>query len=86
MSDNIIKLILNKLDRIEEKQDKQAEQTSKILERLAKIEEKQRQQDKINEKVNALETIKDKGAGIKIILAWLISIALSVLAFLKPHF
>lgn len=80
MSEDVIKIIINKLDRIETKQDQQAAQLGKIAERLAAIEVKQAQQDKINEKVCRLEETADKGTGAKNVLAWLVTTGISIIA------
>ena len=80
MSEDVIKIIINKLDRIETKQDQQAAQLGKIAERLAAIEVKQAQQDKINEKVCSLEETTDKGTGAKNVLAWLVTTGISIIA------
>lgn len=86
MADDVIKIIISKLDRIETKQDQQAAQLGKIAERLAAIEVKQAQQDKINEKVCNLEEVKDRGTGAKNILAWIVATGISIAALVAEFF
>ena len=80
MSDDVIKIILSKLDKIDAKQDTQAAQLSEINVKLASIEEKQHQQERINLEVENLKELKDQGLGIKSVLAWLIAIGMSLVA------
>ncbi|MGL5271290.1 MAG: hypothetical protein ACRC7I_12360 [Selenomonadaceae bacterium] len=86
MADDVIKIILNKLDRIETKQDQQAAQLTSIAERLAAIEVKQVQQDRINEKVCSLEEVKDRGTGAKNVLAWIVTTGISIVALISGFF
>ena len=83
MSDDVIKIILSKLDKIDAKQDTQAAQLSEINVKLASIEEKQHQQERINLEVENLKELKDQGLGIKSVLAWLIAIGMSLVALFK---
>jgi hypothetical protein len=83
VSDDVIKIILSKLDKIDAKQDTQAAQLSEINVKLASIEEKQHQQERINLEVENLKELKDQGLGIKSVLAWLIAIGMSLFALFK---
>jgi hypothetical protein len=83
VSDDVIKIILSKLDKIDAKQDTQAAQLSEINVKLASIEEKQHQQERINLEVENLKELKDQGLGIKSVLAWLIAIGMSLVALFK---
>ena len=69
--------------RIEEKQDKHTEQLSKIDSRLAVVEAKMVQQEAINKRVQALEALKDRGLGVKQIVAWLIATGIAVASYFK---
>lgn len=80
MSDEVVKIILNKLNQIDFKQDAQADQLSAINSKLAAIEEKQKYQDKINDEVQNLQELKDQGMGAKSVIAWIVSIGLSLIA------
>jgi len=86
VSDDVIKIILSKLDRIESKQDTQASQWAGLAERLAAIETKQTQQDKINEKVNSLEETADKANGAKSATGWIVATAVSIAAVFVEYF
>lgn len=86
MSDDVIKIILSKLDRIESKQDTQAAQWAGLAERLASIEAKQSQQDRINDKVNALEETADKANGAKSATGWIVATAVSIAAVFVEYF
>ena len=83
MSDDVIKIILSKLDKIDAKQDTQAAQLSEINVKLASIEEKQHQQERINLEVENLKELKDQGLGIKSVFAWLTAIGMSLVALFK---
>lgn len=85
MTDDVIHIILCKLDKIDAKQDAQAAQLAQINERLAAMEEKQRQQEKINAEVDSLHELKNKGMGVKAVIAWLIATGISIIALFRPH-
>lgn len=86
MTDDVIHVILLKLDKIDAKQDAQAAQLSQIAERLAAMEEKQRQQEKINAEVDSLHELKNQGIGARAVIAWLTTTVIALAALFKPHF
>lgn len=86
MADDVIQIILAKLDRIEAKQDTQVAQWAGLAERLAAIEAKQAQQERINEKVNSLEETADKANGAKSATGWIVATAVSVAAVFVEYF
>jgi 2-oxoglutarate dehydrogenase complex dehydrogenase (E1) component-like enzyme len=83
MPDEVVRIILNKLNQIDSKQDAQADQLSAINSKLATIEEKQKFQEKVNDEVENLKELKEQGLGVKSVLAWLLAMALSLIALFK---
>lgn len=86
MTDDVIHIILCKLDKIDAKQDAQAAQLTQISERLAAMEEKQRQQEKINAEVDSLHELKNKGMGARAVVAWLVTTSIALAALFRSHF
>lgn len=83
MADDVIKMIIENLRRIEEKQDTHTAQLAKIDSRLAVVEAKMVQQEAINKRVQELEALKDRGLGVKQIAAWLIATGIAVASYFK---
>ena len=83
MADDVIKMIIENLRRIEEKQDTHTAQLAKIDSRLAVVEAKMVQQEAINKRVQELESLKDRGLGVKQIAAWLIATGIAVASYFK---
>ena len=83
MADDVIKMIIENLRRIEGKQDTHTAQLAKIDSRLAVVEEKMGEQVAINKRVQELEALKDRGIGIKQIVAWTIATGIAVASYLK---
>ena len=83
MADDVIKMIIENLRRIEGKQDTHTAQLAKIDSRLAVVEEKMGQQEGINKRVQELEALKDRGIGVKQIFAWLIATGIAVASYFK---
>ena len=83
MADDVIKMIIENLRRIEGKQDTHTAQLAKIDSRLAVVEEKMGQQKAINKRVQELEALKEQGLGVKQIVAWLIATGIAVASYFK---
>lgn len=83
MADDVIKMIIENLRRIEEKQDTHTAQLAKIDSRLAVVEAKMAQQEAINRRVQELEALKDRGIGVKQIVAWMIATGIAVASYFK---
>ena len=83
MADDVIKMIIDNLRRIEEKQDTHTAQLAKIDSRLAVVEAKMVQQEAINKRVQELEALKDRGLGVKQIVAWLVATGIAVASYFK---
>lgn len=90
MNDDVVKIILSKLDKIELKQDDQETLLRSISERIAKLEQRQDTYDaKLleNEKaLKELETVKNEGVGAKNVVGWLITVVISVIALFESYY
>lgn len=90
MNDDVVKIILSKLDKIELKQDDQETLLRSISERIAKLEQRQDTYDaKLleNEKaLRELETVKNEGVGAKNVVGWLITVVISVIALFESYY
>ena len=76
--DEFTSIIMASLNRIESKLDNHGTEISTIAQRLAIVEAKLQQQSTINQQVQELVSVKDKGTGIKIVVAWLITTILAI--------
>lgn len=90
MNDDVVKIILSKLDKIELKQDDQETLLRSISERIAKLEQRQDTYDaKLleNEKaLRELETVKNEGVGAKNVVGWLITVVISAIALFESYY
>jgi len=90
MNDDVVKIILSKLDKIELKQTDQETLLRSISERIARLEERQDTYDaKLleNEKaLKELEIVKNEGIGAKNVIGWFITIVISVIALLESYY
>ena len=71
--DELTNIIMASLNRIESKLDNHGTEISTMAQRLAIVEAKLQQQSLINQQVQELVSMKDKGVGVKIVGAWLIT-------------
>lgn len=85
MADDVINIILSKLDKIESKIDEHAKKLSEINAQLASNSELQKQQEKINNKVEEHDNKLKEATGAKGTVAWLITTAMALWAVIKPH-
>lgn len=90
MNDDVVKIILSKLDKIELKQTDQETLLRSISERIARLEERQDTYDaKLleNEKaLKELEIVKNEGIGAKNVIGWFITIVISVIALFESYY
>ena len=66
------------LNRIESKLDNHGTEISTMAQRLAIVEAKLQQQSLVNQQVQELVSMKDKGVGVKIVGAWLITTIVAI--------
>lgn len=76
--DELTNIIMASLNRIESKLDNHGTEISTMAQRLAIVEAKLQQQSLINQQVQELVSMKDKGVGVKIVGAWLITTVVAI--------
>lgn len=76
--DELTNIIMASLNRIESKLDNHGTEISTMAQRLAIVEAKLQQQSLINQQVQELVSMKDKGVGVKIVGAWLITTIVAI--------
>lgn len=76
--DELTNIIMASLNRIESKLDNHGNEISTMAQRLAIVEAKLQQQSLINQQVQELVSMKDKGVGVKIVGAWLITTIVAI--------
>ena len=76
--DEITNKIMASLNRIESKLDNHGTEISTMAQRLAIVEAKLQQQSLVNKQVQELVSMKDKGVGVKIVGAWLITTIVAI--------
>lgn len=83
MSEDIVNVIMASLARIEAKLDAHGIDISNNGQRLAVLEAKMIQQEKVNEQVAQLMSVRDQGIGIKAVVGWLITTAIAIGSYFK---
>lgn len=76
--DELTNIIMASLNRIESKLDNHGTEISTMAQRLAIVEAKLQQQSLVNQQVQELVSMKDKGVGVKIVGAWLITTIVAI--------
>lgn len=76
--DELTNIIMASLNRIESKLDNHGTEISVMAQRLAIVEAKLQQQALVNQQVQELVSMKDKGIGIKTVGAWFITTVLAI--------
>ena len=76
--DELTNIIMASLNRIESKLDNHGTEISTMAQRLAIVEAKLQQQSLVNKQVQELVSMKDKGVGVKIVGAWLITTIVAI--------
>lgn len=83
MNEDVKNMIIQSLARIEGKLDAHAIDISTNGQRLAVLEAKMAAQEKINEQVEELARVADRGYGAKGIAAWLIATGIAISSWFK---